>query len=174
MDQITPSTSGSHRMRVMPVVVYASGISQILVLFFTLTLTAAALINNDTNVPNSYKLLIAFQAPLNVSYPFSALRLGAALQIAVDKVNTNPSFLGNYSLEFVYTDSDCNPKTSLGAFIRQVWKRKVSAIFGPACPEEAEVRNIFIDLMWFLFCPVSLFSTYTRFKRYFLVYRWLV
>ncbi|XP_076007873.1 guanylate cyclase 2G [Genypterus blacodes] len=87
-------------------------------------------------------LLIGFQAPRNMSFPFSALRLGAALQIAVEKVNTNPSFLGNYTMEFVYTDSDCNPKTSLQQFIHQVWKQKVSAIFGPACPEEAEVTGL--------------------------------
>uniref|UniRef100_A0A3Q3DZN8 Guanylate cyclase n=1 Tax=Labrus bergylta TaxID=56723 RepID=A0A3Q3DZN8_9LABR len=85
---------------------------------------------------------IGFQAPWNVSYPFSAMRLGSAIQIAVEKVNTNPSFLGNYSLDFVYTDTDCNPKASLGGFIQQVWKEKVSALIGPACPEEAEVTGL--------------------------------
>ncbi|XP_033468079.2 guanylate cyclase 2G [Epinephelus lanceolatus] len=110
----------------------------ILVLHFTLT--AVAVINNDTNRSN--KLIIGFQAPWNISSPFSALRLGSALQIAVDKVNTNPSLLGNYSLDFVYTDTDCNPKVSLGGFINQVWRENVSALFGPACPEEAEVTGL--------------------------------
>ncbi|KAF3704163.1 Guanylate cyclase 2G [Channa argus] len=77
-----------------------------------------------------------------MSFPFSALRLGSAIQIAVEKVNTNPSFLGNYSLDVVYMDSDCNPKVSLGGFIHQVWKENVSALFGPACPEEAEVTGL--------------------------------
>ncbi|XP_068162276.1 guanylate cyclase 2G [Antennarius striatus] len=90
----------------------------------------------------SNKLIIGFQAPWNMSLPFSALRLGSAIQIAVDKVNTNPSFLGNYSLDFVYLDTDCNPKASLGGFINQVWKENVSALFGPACPEEAEVTGL--------------------------------
>ncbi|KAM6963497.1 guanylate cyclase 2G [Tautogolabrus adspersus] len=70
------------------------------------------------------------------------MRLGSAIQIAVEKVNTNPSFLGNYSLDFVYTDTDCNPKASLGGFIHQVWKENVSALIGPACPEEAEVTGL--------------------------------
>uniref|UniRef100_A0A665VE64 Guanylate cyclase n=1 Tax=Echeneis naucrates TaxID=173247 RepID=A0A665VE64_ECHNA len=87
-------------------------------------------------------VLVGFQAPWNVSFPFSALRLGSALQIAVDKVNSNPSLLGNYSLDFVYLDTDCNPKVSLGGFIQQVWKEKVSALFGPACPAEAEVTGL--------------------------------
>ncbi|KAM8836929.1 guanylate cyclase 2G [Spinachia spinachia] len=109
-----------------------------LVLHFTLT--AAAVTSNDAN--GSLKLIIGFQAPWNMSLPFSAPRLGSAIQIAVDKVNTNPSFLGNYSLDFVYADTDCNPKISLGGFIHQVWKENVSALFGPACPEEAEVTGL--------------------------------
>lgn len=122
-------------MRVMSRAVYSPGMRHILLLHFTLTV--AAVINNDTN--GSQKLIIGFQAPWNMSFPFSALRLGSAIQIAVDKVNTNPSFLGNYSLDIVYTDTDCNPKVSLGGFIHQVWRENVSALFGPACPEEAEV-----------------------------------
>uniref|UniRef100_A0A3P8VUU6 Guanylate cyclase n=1 Tax=Cynoglossus semilaevis TaxID=244447 RepID=A0A3P8VUU6_CYNSE len=88
------------------------------------------------------RLLIGFQAPWNMSFPFSALRLGSAIQIAVEKVNTNPLFLGNFSLDFVYTDTDCNPKLSLQGFIHQVWKENVSALFGPACPAEAEVTGL--------------------------------
>ncbi|XP_026207679.1 guanylate cyclase 2G [Anabas testudineus] len=115
-----------------------------LTLFFVFAAAAAsaAVINNSTNGSQPHKLLIGFQAPWNMSFPFSALRLGSAIQIAVEKVNTNPSFLGNYSLEFVYTDTDCDPKLSLGGFIQQVWKEKVSALFGPACPEEAEVTGL--------------------------------
>ncbi|XP_035525034.1 guanylate cyclase 2G [Morone saxatilis] len=119
----------------------------ILVLHFTLVLTVATVINNSTNGSQPHKLIIGFQAPWNISFPFSALRLGSALQIAVEKVNTNPSFLGNYSLDFVYMDTDCNPKVSLGGFIHQVWKENVSALFGPACPEEAEVTGL-ISSAW--------------------------
>lgn len=119
--------------------VYSSGVSQILVLHVTLVLSVASVINNGSNASHPHKMLIGFQAPWNMSFPFSALRLGSALQIAVEKVNTNPSFLGNYSLDFVFADTDCNPKLSLGGFIHQVWKENVSALFGPACPEEAEV-----------------------------------
>eukprot|EP00064_Thunnus_orientalis_P010867 superscaffoldBa00001514_g10896 len=122
--------------------VYFSGMSQILVLHLTIVLTAATVINNGTKGSHPHKLLIGFQAPWNVSFPFSALRLGSAIQIAVEKVNTNPSLLGNYSLDFVFTDTDCNPKLSLGGFIHQVWRENVSALFGPACPEEAEVTGL--------------------------------
>ncbi|XP_026171889.1 guanylate cyclase 2G [Mastacembelus armatus] len=115
--------------------------SHMLVLHFTLLLTAAV-ISMSTNGSRPHKLLIGFQAPWNMSFPFSALRLGSAMQIAVEKVNTNPSFLGNHSLDFVYMDTDCNPKSSLGGFIHQVWKENVSALFGPACPEEAEITGL--------------------------------
>ncbi|XP_041819300.1 guanylate cyclase 2G [Chelmon rostratus] len=119
-----------------------SSVRNMLLLQFTLLLSAAALINMSTNGSQPNKLIIGFQAPWNMSFPFSALRLGSAIQIAVEKVNTNPSVLGNYSLDFVFIDTDCSPKVSLGGFIHQVWKENVSALFGPACPEEAEVTGL--------------------------------
>ncbi|XP_075314341.1 guanylate cyclase 2G [Odontesthes bonariensis] len=116
--------------------------SHILVLHLTSVLAAASVINQSSNGSQTHKLLIGFQAPWNMSFPFSAQRLGSAIQIAVEKVNTNPSFLGNYSLDFVFKDTDCNPKESLGGFIHQVWRENVTALFGPACPEEAEVTGL--------------------------------
>ncbi|XP_024141067.2 guanylate cyclase 2G [Oryzias melastigma] len=107
-----------------------------------LQLTLAFLNNKNSNGSQSYRLLIGFQAPWNISYPFSAQRLGSAIQIAVEKVNTNPSFLGNYSLDFVFKETGCDPKVSLGEFIHQVWRENVTALFGPACPEEAEVTGL--------------------------------
>ncbi|KAG8008766.1 Guanylate cyclase 2G [Nibea albiflora] len=127
-------------MRVMRAV-YSPVMRHALVLHLTFVLTAAA-VNNSMNGSQPHRLIIGFQAPWNMSFPFSALRLGSALQVAVEKVNTNPSFLGNYSLDFVYIDTECNPKVSLGGFIHQVWKENVSALFGPACPEEAEVTGL--------------------------------
>ncbi|XP_005726008.1 guanylate cyclase 2G [Pundamilia nyererei] len=129
-------------MRVMLRGVYCRGTSPMLVLHFTLLLTAAASISNGTNGSQPHKLLIAFQAPWNITFPFSALRLGSAIQIAVEKVNANPALLGNINLDFVFKDTECSPKESLAAFIHQVWKENVSALFGPACPEEAEVTGL--------------------------------
>ncbi|TKS89508.1 Guanylate cyclase 2G [Collichthys lucidus] len=128
-------------MRVMRAA-YSSVVRHISVLHFTSFVLTSAAVNNSINGSQPHKLIIGFQAPWNMSFPFSALRLGSALQVAVEKVNTNPSFLGNYSLDFVYIDTDCNPKISLGGFIHQVWKENVSALFGPACPEEAEVTGL--------------------------------
>ncbi|KAM6896954.1 guanylate cyclase 2G [Xenentodon cancila] len=102
----------------------------------------ASVNNRSSHGSQVYKLLIAFQAPWNMSYPFSAQRLGSAIQIAVEKVNSNPALLGNYSLDFVYKDTSCDAKESLGAFIHQVWRENVIAVFGPACPEEAEVTGL--------------------------------
>lgn len=92
---------------------------------------------------NQNKLLVGLQAPRNLSYPFSALKLGSAMQLAIDKINSNPSFVENYTLDFVYVDTDCKAKLSLSAFIEQIWKENISALFGPPCPEEAEVSFLF-------------------------------
>lgn len=125
---------------------FSSGNRRVLALQLALV-TAAAAILDSTNGSRDHKLLVGFQAPWNMSLPFSALRMGSALQLALEKVNNNPSWLGNYSLDFVFLDTQCDPKVSLGGFIHQVWKENVSALFGPACPEEAEVGILSCDLL---------------------------
>ncbi|XP_028810806.1 guanylate cyclase 2G isoform X2 [Denticeps clupeoides] len=88
------------------------------------------------------RITVGFQAPLNASFPFSARRLGSAIQLAIDKVNSNPSFTGNFTLDFVFADTDCNAKISLAAVIEQYKRENISALFGPPCPEEAEVTGL--------------------------------
>uniref|UniRef100_W5L2B3 Guanylate cyclase n=1 Tax=Astyanax mexicanus TaxID=7994 RepID=W5L2B3_ASTMX len=110
---------------------------RVLIFFSFAFLTSVAC--SQTN-PN--KVLVGFQAPRNASYPFSVQKLGSAIQIAIDKVNSNPSLLENYTLDFVYVDTDCNAKVSLGSFIDQMWQDNISALFGPPCPEEAEVTGL--------------------------------
>ncbi|XP_051529909.1 guanylate cyclase 2G-like isoform X2 [Myxocyprinus asiaticus] len=119
----------------------ASGPTQWWVLFFVAftALPNSVVCNRETA---QYKITVGLQAPRNISYPFSVLRLGSAMQIAIDKINTNPSFSGNFTFDFVYTDTDCNAKISLRAFIEQVMDKNVSALFGPPCPQEAEVTGL--------------------------------
>ncbi|XP_043569097.1 guanylate cyclase 2G [Chiloscyllium plagiosum] len=71
------------------------------------------------------------------------MRLGSAMQLAIEKVNSDPLFMLNYTLDFVYADSDCDPKTSINAFISQVQKYNISVLFGPACQEAAEITGLF-------------------------------
>ncbi|XP_054584780.1 guanylate cyclase 2G-like [Eptesicus fuscus] len=88
------------------------------------------------------KLTVGFQAPWNISHPFSVQRLGAGLQIAMDKVNSEPADLGNFSWEFTYTNSTCSIKEFLAVFTNQVQREQISALFVPACPEAAEVIGL--------------------------------
>ncbi|KAL2102510.1 hypothetical protein ACEWY4_001678 [Coilia grayii] len=88
------------------------------------------------------RLNLGFLAPLNVSYPFSARRLGAAAMLAVEKVNANPSILGNLSFDITFVDTRCDAKASLSSLIHLHWTRNISALFGPPCPEEAEVTGL--------------------------------
>ncbi|KAM8924754.1 guanylate cyclase 2G-like [Pelodytes ibericus] len=93
------------------------------------------------------KILLGFQSPWNFSYPFSAQRLGSAIQLAIDKINNDwgPSFLGNHTLEYVYADCGCNAKKSLNAFISQFQKKQITALIGPVCPEAAEVTGLLVS-----------------------------
>ncbi|XP_031438473.2 guanylate cyclase 2G [Clupea harengus] len=88
------------------------------------------------------RFVLGFQAPLNASFPFSARRLGSAITLAVEKVNANPALLGNLTLAVAFMDTDCDAKASLRAFIQMQWNRNISALFGPPCPEEAEVTGL--------------------------------
>uniref|UniRef100_A0A674JFX3 Guanylate cyclase n=1 Tax=Terrapene triunguis TaxID=2587831 RepID=A0A674JFX3_9SAUR len=123
-------------------------------------------------LPEAWKLIVAFQAPWNASHPLSAQKLGSAIQIAIDKVNSDPSYLGNYTLDFVYADCGCDAKKSVNAFINQVQKENVSALFGPVCSEAAEVTGLLAshwNIPWFGFVGQSakldnadLYDTYVK------------
>lgn len=117
-----------------------SGATRWWVIFVSLSALTGSVI---CNIATQYKVTIGLQAPRNISYPFSLLRLGSAIQIAIDKINANPTLSGNFSFDFVYLDTDCNAKLSLQGFINQVMNQNVSALFGPSCPEEAEVSVLF-------------------------------
>uniref|UniRef100_A0A8C1EGF3 Guanylate cyclase n=1 Tax=Cyprinus carpio carpio TaxID=630221 RepID=A0A8C1EGF3_CYPCA len=116
-----------------------SGATRWWVIFVSLSALTGSVI---CNIATQYKVTIGLQAPRNISYPFSLLRLGSAIQIAIDKINANPTLSGNFSFDFVYLDTDCNAKLSLQGFINQVMNQNVSALFGPSCPEEAEVTGL--------------------------------
>uniref|UniRef100_A0A8C4Y5Z2 Guanylate cyclase n=1 Tax=Gopherus evgoodei TaxID=1825980 RepID=A0A8C4Y5Z2_9SAUR len=118
------------------------------------------------------KLIVAFQAPWNASHPLSAQKLGSAIQIAIDKVNSDPSYLDNYTLDFVYADCGCDAKKSVNAFINQVQKQNISALFGPVCSEAAEVTGLLAshwNIPWFGFVGqgakldnADLYDTYVK------------
>ncbi|XP_044155474.1 guanylate cyclase 2G-like [Bufo gargarizans] len=102
---------------------------------------------NATKGPPSSKIFLGLQAPWNMSYPFSAQRLGAAIQLAFERISKEweHHFLSNRTLEFVYADCGCNAKMSLNAFIQQSEEYKISALFGPVCPEAAEVTGLLVS-----------------------------
>lgn len=88
------------------------------------------------------KLIVGFQAPCNISRPFSVQRLGAGLQIATDKIHSESAGLGNFSWEFTYTNSTCSAKEALAIFSSQVQREQISVLFGPACPEAAQLYSL--------------------------------
>ncbi|KAJ7325205.1 hypothetical protein JRQ81_018225 [Phrynocephalus forsythii] len=110
--------------------------------FMIIFVTATLYSTNTVSSLERSKLVVAFQAPWNISHPLSAQRLNSAFQLAIDNVNADPSYLQNYSLEFVYADCGCNAKKSLHSFIQQFQKEHISALFGPVCSEATEVTGL--------------------------------
>ncbi|XP_051002924.1 guanylate cyclase 2G-like [Acomys russatus] len=60
----------------------------------------------------------------------------------MDKLNSEPVRPGNVSWALSYTNSTCSAKESIAVFINQVQREHISALFGPACPEAAEVIGL--------------------------------
>uniref|UniRef100_A0A8C8RJJ4 Guanylate cyclase n=1 Tax=Pelusios castaneus TaxID=367368 RepID=A0A8C8RJJ4_9SAUR len=137
-----------------------------------ITLIAVGFANALARGRETSKLIVAFQAPWNSSYPFSAQKLGSGIQVAIDKVNSDPAYLGNYTLDFVYADCGCDAKKSVSAFISQVQKENISALFGPVCSEAAEITGLLAshwNIPWFGFVGQSeklenavLYDTYVK------------
>ncbi|XP_004701339.1 guanylate cyclase 2G-like [Echinops telfairi] len=92
--------------------------------------------------PEAAKVRVGFQAPWNISHPLSVQRLGAGLQLAIEQVSLELAPRGNFSWEFTYTRTSCSAKEALAVFINQVQREQIAALFGPACPEAAEVIGL--------------------------------
>ncbi|KAM5132688.1 guanylate cyclase 2G-like [Mantella aurantiaca] len=66
------------------------------------------------------------------------------MQLAIEKIyrEWDMELLGNRTLEVVYADCGCSAKSSLSAFISQCEQHHIAAMFGPVCPEAAEVTGL--------------------------------
>ncbi|KAF6109518.1 hypothetical protein HJG60_010791 [Phyllostomus discolor] len=60
----------------------------------------------------------------------------------MDKINSESADLGDFSWEFTYTNVTCGAKEALAIFASQVQGEQIPAVFGPACPEAAEVVGL--------------------------------
>ena len=56
----------------------------------------------------------------------------AAMTVAVDNINKDPSLLPGINLRFIWDDSECMEEKSIKAFISQ-WEKKVDAFIGLGC-----------------------------------------
>ena len=65
--------------------------------------------------------------------PFKFYKLGSAVAIATDKINSRADILGNYTITSVFEDSGCQEKPALDAIVTLVRDHTVDAIIGPAC-----------------------------------------
>lgn len=56
----------------------------------------------------------------------------AAITIAVDNINKDPTLLPGIKLGFIWDDSECTEEKSIKAFIRQ-WEKRVDGFIGFGC-----------------------------------------
>ena len=56
----------------------------------------------------------------------------AAMTIAVDNINKDPTLLPGINLSFIWADSECEEEKSIEEFMRQ-WEKRVDAFIGIGC-----------------------------------------
>ncbi len=75
---------------------------------------------------------VLIEQPSNES---SGMMSHASVDLAVQKVNNDPSILNEYKLKYFIGNSGCNGQQSIGQFAKLVYENKVDAIIGPSCNE---------------------------------------
>ncbi|XP_070553696.1 atrial natriuretic peptide receptor 1-like [Ptychodera flava] len=75
-------------------------------------------------------------------FQFSALRIGAAVNVAVDRINDDTDILPNDTLRFTHYNSACNNRVSLDRVVTSVQGDRVVGLIGPACSTAAEAAGL--------------------------------
>uniref|UniRef100_A0A667H346 Guanylate cyclase n=1 Tax=Lynx canadensis TaxID=61383 RepID=A0A667H346_LYNCA len=96
------------------------------------------------------KLTVGFQAPWNISHPLSVQKLGAGLQIAMDKINSETADLGNFSWEFTYTNSTCSillVSFKVIGLLASEWNIPVLDFVGQTAKLEDNLYDMYVKLV---------------------------
>ena len=92
----------------------------------------------------------------------------AAMTIAVERINANPTLLADYNLTFVWKDTECNELIAVREQLNQI-NSGVQAFIGPGCYCQTAAKNAaafnmtmisFVSMQSFMLC--SLISAFLR------------
>ena len=81
------------------------------------------------------KLTPYFQNDFNKGESFAA-----AMTIAVERINANPTLLADYNLTFVWKDTECNELIAIREQLNQI-NSGVQAFIGPGCYCQTAAKN---------------------------------
>ena len=93
------------------------------------------------------------QVRLGVPIPWSGTnwdagpRFASGITIAVDKINADPTLLPGYNVSFVWGDSKCDEKASIGVMTDMLKNDQfpVNALIGPACSDGCRSGSFLSD-----------------------------
>ena len=74
--------------------------------------------------------------------PFTVGQLGAAVPVAVDKINSNSSILGNTTIKVIWQNSGCRNKIALDGLVTLVKDKEVEVVIGPPCGIACEATGL--------------------------------
>lgn len=117
------------------------------------------------------------QIKLGVPIPWSGKswdagpRFAAGITVAVERINRDPTLLPGYNVSFVWGDSQCEEKPSLGVIARMLSaKPPVNVIIGPACSDGCRSGSFLTDNqnipMVSYGCAASFLSDSTKFPNF--------
>ena len=69
-------------------------------------------------------------------------KIGAAVPVAIDKINKNFTMMENATLSYTVMDTECDRKNALSGFVNMITKERVDMLMGPACAAEIEVVGL--------------------------------
>ena len=69
-------------------------------------------------------------------------KIGAAVPVAIDKINKNSTIMENVTLSYTVMDTMCDRKNALSGFVNMVTKEGVDILLGPAWGVEIEVVGL--------------------------------
>jgi len=76
-------------------------------------------------------------------------RFAAGITVAVNRINADPTLLPGYNVTFVWGDSQCEEKTTLGVLSRMFMNKNgelpVHALIGPACSDGCRSGSFLLD-----------------------------
>ena len=108
-----------------------------MLVILTLLLASQCMLLHGQSPPKVLKM--GFLVPFGGGWD-GGRRMAGAMPLAVERINSDPNILKDYTLEYIWRDSRCNAGKSLAA-MSELLDLGVDVFIGPGCSAACEVTQ---------------------------------